>query len=86
MFSSSNTIITTDNNEFDVGIRSYDGDKSDMNIDKSKNEENKFTCLPNIFDDRKTKKSLISSKEFDDFIFPGFRKELFKATWKGGEK
>jgi hypothetical protein len=53
---------------------------------KTKNEENDFTCLPNIFDDKKNKKTSMSSEEFDKCILPGFRKELFKATWKGGER
>lgn len=51
----------------------------------TENDNKDSICLPNIFDDKKNEKSSISSKEFDDFIFPGFRKELFKATWRGGE-
>ena len=56
------------------------------NNKKSENDDNKLTCLPNIFEDKKKEKSSITSKEFDNFIYLGFRKELFKATWKGGEK
>jgi hypothetical protein len=57
------------------------------NISKNpKNDDKNSICLPNIFYDRRNEKCSISSKEFDDFLFPGFRKELFKATWRGGEK
>ena len=40
MFLSSSTIITTDNNESDVDVRSYQGDISDININKTINEKN----------------------------------------------
>ena len=54
---------------------------------KLKDEDKKklLFCLPNIFDDKNFKSSTTSNK-LDDFIFPGFRKDLFRATWKGGEK
>ena len=56
------------------------------NISKNpRNDDKNSICLPNIFDDRGNENTSVSSKEFDDFIFPGFRKELFKATWRGGE-
>ena len=59
-----------------------------VNINTKLTNEDKifFICLPNIFGDNKNEKSSIHSKKFDDFIYLGFRKELFKATWRGGEK
>lgn len=57
----------------------------DFNTESKNEDKKKLICLPNIFGDKKNAKSLIYSKKFDDFIYPGFRKELLKATWRGGE-
>jgi hypothetical protein len=47
-----------------------------------KGERKTMSCLPNIFkcfSDEQTEET-----SPDNFIFPGFRKRLFDATWKGG--
>lgn len=71
-----------------IDITSNNHNKSTFDTNtESKNEDGKKSIsLPNIFGDKKNAKSLIFSKKFDDFIYPGFRKELLKATWRGSEK
>ena len=70
----------------DITSNNHNNNTLDINTE-SKNEVKKnLICLPNIFGDKKNTKSLIFSKKLDDIIFPGFRKELLKATWRGGKK
>ena len=71
-----------------MDITSNNSNKNTVNINtESTNEDKKkFICLPNIFGEKKSAETSIHSKKFDDFIYPGFRKDLFKATWRGGEK
>jgi hypothetical protein len=50
----------------------------------SQKVQNTMSCLPNIFKDCSDEATEEKSPEFDNFIFPGFRKSLFDATWRGG--
>jgi hypothetical protein len=50
----------------------------------SEKVQNTMSCLPNIFKDYTDEVTEEASPEFDNFIFPGFRKRLFDATWRGG--
>ena len=50
----------------------------------SKGVTKSISCLPNIFNNISDKQNEETSLEFDNFIFPGFRKNLFDATWRGG--
>jgi hypothetical protein len=79
--------ISTQNNPESSGSRSIISQEEDIVTcfpPGSKGVTKSISCLPNIFDNISDKQNEETSLEFDNFIFPGFRKNLFDATWRGG--
>ena len=81
-----NDIISPENSLESKDPRSLNSPKNSSHSAPYSGEAKKviYSCLPNIFKSFYDAKNEENSAEFDNFIFPRFRKCLFDATWRGG--